>query len=111
MAESKRFVCSNCAAAVEVWSDGNPYYIDLNGEKQYAYHPDHERLAMCVGNDSPHICLGCGEEFNVDSEAPIAACAKCGSSEISDTWNLDSKTCPYCCIGKFSVDPDFFAIS
>ena len=28
---------------IEAWSDGNPYYIDDAGDKQYAYHPDHEK--------------------------------------------------------------------
>ncbi len=55
--------------AVEAWSDGNPYYIDGGGAKLYAYHPDHDSLAQCIGNDDPHLYLSCGREFMVDSRA------------------------------------------
>ncbi len=55
-------------------ADGNPYYIDEAGGKQYAYHPDHERLALCIGNDIPHLCLSCGKKFRLDS-APPPPCA------------------------------------
>ena len=67
MAEGLRYVCGECAHAVEAWSDGNPYYIDGGGAKLYAYHPDHDSLAQCIGNDDPHLCLSCGREFMVDS--------------------------------------------
>jgi hypothetical protein len=40
MAECIRFVCSGCRHSVDAWSDGNPFYIDESGNKQYAYHPN-----------------------------------------------------------------------
>jgi hypothetical protein len=111
MAEAVRYICRGCCRAIEAWSDGNPYYIDEVGRKQYAYHPDHERLARCIGNDSPHVCLACGAEFNVDSRVPIAGCPKCGATDIADTFQLDGRHCPYCRKGVFAADPDFHCIS
>ncbi len=40
MAEGFRFVCDSCDRTIEAWSDGNPYYFDDDGKKQYAYHPE-----------------------------------------------------------------------
>ena len=111
MAIALRFVCDGCGRKIEAWSDGNPYYIDDTGSKQYAYHPDHERLDRGIGNDSPHLCLSCGEEFNVDSRAPIEECPQCGSKSFTDTFRLDGERCPYCGTGHFAVDPDFGCIS
>jgi hypothetical protein len=74
MAMALRFVCGNCHRAIEAWDDGNPYYIDEASGKKYAHHPDHEALARCVGNDSPHLCLACGQKFMVDSRSPAANC-------------------------------------
>jgi predicted RNA-binding Zn-ribbon protein involved in translation (DUF1610 family) len=111
MAEGIRFVCGQCGHAIVAWSDGNPYYIDEDGAKQYAHHPDHEGLARCIGNDSPHLCLSCGHEFMVDSRAPLEACPKCGVSDVADTYHLSGLECPFCKGGKFSVDPDFRCIS
>ena len=51
MAQRTTWLCTTCGHSIAAWSDGNPYYIDEAGEKQYAYHPDHERLARCIGND------------------------------------------------------------
>ena len=79
-------------------------------KKKYAYHPSAER-DQCVGNDSPHLCLACGKDFMVDSEAPITACPKCQSNEIADTVELGGKSCPYCQTGVFGEDPGFIAIS
>lgn len=111
MAHCSRFVCNHCGHAVEAWSDGNPYYLDENGAKQYAYHPDHEGLARCVGNDSPHLCLGCGAEFNVDSRAPISRCVVCGAKEIADVCDLRRRRCPFCRAGEFAVDSGFHLVS
>jgi len=111
MAEAIQYICGGCNKTIESWSDGNPYYIDDAGVKHYAYHPDHERLELCVGNDSPHLCLVCGIEFMVDSRAPVSACPKCGATEIADTFHLGGKSCPYCKAGVFSADPDFRMIS
>ena len=110
MAEGVRFVCGGCDHSIEAWDDGNPYYIDEDGKKQYAYHPEPLRN-RCIGIDSPHLCLSCGHEFVVDSEAPIVACPKCKAREIVDTWTLSGKACPYCKTGVFVVDPEWHAIS
>lgn len=111
MAEALRFICNHCFHAIESWSDGNPYFIQEEGQKQYAYHPDHENLARCIGNDSPYICLRCGEEFMVDSLSPIEECPACSSTNMSDTFQLNGKSCPFCHKGTFNVDPDYYIIS
>ena len=111
MAQCIRYVCQSCGNAIEAWSDGNPYYIDEGRQKQYAYHPDHERLARCTGNDSPHICLDCDKRLLVDSRDPTPHCPKCKSTDIADTYELDGRRCPSCKNGVFAVDPDFFCIS
>jgi DNA-directed RNA polymerase subunit RPC12/RpoP len=111
MAEGLSFTCDECGHSIDAWSDGNPYYIDKTGVKQYAYHPDHERLARCIGNDSPHLCLKCGHEFMIDSRAPITACPNCDASDIADTYHLAGHQCPYCKVGVFTIDPSFHAIS
>lgn len=111
MAQAIRYVCNHCQHDIEAWSDGNPYYIDETGTKQYAYHPDHEGLARCIGNDSPHWCLSCGHEFKVDSRDSASVCPECGFSQFVDTYQLEGHTCPYCKSGQFSTDPNFFCIS
>ena len=112
MAEGIRNICDQCGKSIEAWSDGNPYYIDiLSGKKEYAYHPDHEGLKLCIGNDSPHLCLNCGKKFKVDSRSPITKCPKCSSDKIMDTFLLSGHPCPYCKKGVFSLDPDWHAIS
>ena len=111
MAEAIRFVCEECGHAIEAWSDGNPYYVDKAGAKQYAYHPDHERLDRCIGNDTPHLCLACKHEFFVDSRVPITTCPKCGANEIAGTYQLNGQPCPYCKAGVFAADPKFHCIS
>ncbi len=111
MGEALRFVCSGCRRAVEAWSDGNPYYLDEAGDKHYAYHPDFENLDRCIGNDSPHLCLGCGAECMVDSRAPITACPACGVAELANTFQLKGRRCPFCKAGTFTVDPDYHCIS
>jgi hypothetical protein len=73
MAAALRYVCEGCGRAIEAWSDGNPYYIDEAGTKQYAYHPDRERLDRCIGNDCPHLCLACGETLMVYSRSSRSA--------------------------------------
>ena len=111
MAEALLFVCSACDYKIEVWSDGNPYYIDDNGNKQYVHHPD-ERLALCIGVESPHICLACGERFIVDSEEPLTECPKCGSDNFVNTfYQLKGQRCPFCKEGIFHVDPKFRILS
>jgi DNA-directed RNA polymerase subunit RPC12/RpoP len=111
MAACLRYVCGGCHKDIVAWDDGNPYYIDADGAKQYAYHPDHERRMRCIGNDSPHLCLACGAEFMVDSRAPVEACPTCGAAEIARTYGLDGQRCPYCKAGVFTMDPDFFRVS
>ncbi|KAA3618545.1 MAG: hypothetical protein D8M58_21415 [Calditrichaeota bacterium] len=111
MAEGKIFICNECNKTIETLSDGNPYYLDYNGSKQYAHHPDHENLEKCIGNGSPAICLSCAAEFMIDSAAPITSCPQCQSKDIADTFELEDKTCPFCRIGIFQTDPDKRLIS
>ena len=111
MAESVLYVCGGCGKSVVAWSDGNPYFIDEQGAKQYAYHPNHERLARCIGNDSPHLCLACGAEFKLDSRSPVVHCPSCESAEIARTYRLERKRCPFCKAGEFVADPNDHCIS
>ncbi len=104
-------VCGNCGKAVMAWDEGNPYYVQKNGKKKYAYHPNHDLLDKCVGNDAPHLCLACGKEFMVDSRSRRTDCPDCGSSEICWTYRLEGKCCPFCKSGVFAVDPELNAIS
>ena len=118
MAQGFRFVCGKCDHTIVAWDDGNPYYFDetvitnpgVKQKKIYAYHQSSE-FDRCVGNDSPHLCLSCGKEFMVDSEAPITARPKCTASEIVDTWSLGGKPCPYCHTGAFDEETGFHPIS
>ncbi len=114
MAEGFRFVCDSCDRTIEAWSDGNPYYFDDDGKKQYAYHPDHDLLERCVGNDVPHLCLSCGKEFVVDSRkegVPSCPKRKCKSAEVAEATDLEAKACPYCKAGVFHLDPSWRCIS
>jgi len=111
MAEERKYDCDHCGRSIRAWSDGNPYYVGASGKKQYAYHPDHERLNLCVGNDLEHLCLGCGLEFCVDSEAPVEVCDECGSRDFVPCFELEGKPCPYCRTGHFRQDPTYYVIS
>jgi len=111
MAEGIRFVCSSCKKSIEAWSDGHPFYIDETGKKKYAYHPDHEELEKCIANDSPHLCLNCAKEVNIDSRLDSEACPKCGSPNVVDTFWLEGVNCPKCNDGYFVRDNSFHAIS
>lgn len=111
MAQAVRYVCGGCGKAVEAWTDGNPYYIDDDGSKRYAYHPDHDSLARCIGNDSPHLCLSCGREFPVDSREQAPACPDCAAGYIAPTYQLGGRGCPSCKAGEFDANPDFFCVS
>jgi DNA-directed RNA polymerase subunit RPC12/RpoP len=104
MAEGRIYVCDSCQAQVEAWSDGNPYLIDEHGKKRYAYHPDPD-LDLCVGNDVPHLCLGCGLNFVVDSRRPSLTCPACKSGETCATYDLAGRRCPTCKSGRFAEDP------
>ncbi|HSH37477.1 MAG TPA: hypothetical protein VK993_01720 [Chthoniobacterales bacterium] len=109
MAEARFFVCTACSKTVEAWDDGNPYWIVESGGKHYAYHPDPDR-DRCIGNDSPHLCLACGSEFNVDSRDPVDRCTACGSADIRRLSALDGEPCPWCKRGRFQIDPEPFLI-
>lgn len=111
MAEGRLLRCSLCGFSVRAWSDGNPYYRDERGRKQYAYHPDHENLARCIGNDVPHICLACGSECKVDSLKPRTKCRKCKVGLLVELTQLDGQHCPLCKQGVIVVDPNDRAIS
>lgn len=110
MAECIRYQCENCEFSVEVWSDGNPYFIDEQGRKQYAYHPSAD-FDKCIGNDADFLCLNCGKEFVADSLQPDSQCPKCHSKDTTDTNDLEQKHCPKCKASKFEVDQRFRAIS
>ncbi len=105
------FNCDACARSVGVWSDGNPYYRDESGRKRYAYHPDHENLERCIGNDLPHTCMTCGGEQKVDSLKPVLRCRKCRDEALIETRDLEGQTCPFCKRGSFGRDPGPFAVS
>jgi hypothetical protein len=79
--------CNHCGHSIEAWNDGNPYYVDERGRKRYAYHPSSER-DLCVGNDSPHICLSCGCKFMVDSRKPISPCPGVSTIVSFPTLNI-----------------------
>lgn len=111
MAQGVRCVCEGCGRGIEAWSDGNPYFIDEDGAKQYAYHPDHERLARCIGNDEPHLCLSCGHMLMVDSRSPTESCPSCSARNLKDAFRLVGERCPYCDEGRFIRDRGFNAIS
>jgi hypothetical protein len=111
LAECRRFDCDGCGRNAEAWSDGNPYYLDEHGTKRYAYHPDHENLARCVGNDEPHLCLQCGVESNVDSRQRRSNCPACDADRLVPLWDLAGKRCPSCPRGRFVLDPNPGAIS
>jgi DNA-directed RNA polymerase subunit RPC12/RpoP len=110
MASCIRYVCQSCEKTIDAWDEGNPYYITPKGKKRYAYHPEPDR-EKCTGNDSPHLCLACCKEFNVDSQLPIDQCPKCKSNEISIIYGLEGRRCPYCKDGLFQRDPEYFCIS
>lgn len=111
MAEGIRFVCSDCRYSIEAWSDGNPFYIDETGNKQYAHHPDHDELSKCIANDVPHLCLACGNEVKIDSRLGHESCPDCGSTNVIDTFHLQGVKCPKCDGGHFDQDKDYCAIS
>jgi hypothetical protein len=110
MAGCMKFVCNNCAHSIEAWDEGNPYYFDKAGQKKYAYHPN-RNFSRCIGNDTPNICLACGEVFNIDSCNPVTECHKCASTNIADTCRLDGVPCPYCHEGVFKRDQDYHCVS
>ncbi|MFM8581349.1 MAG: hypothetical protein ACKOFW_07580, partial [Planctomycetaceae bacterium] len=101
MAMGTQIKCDKCGRGVMSWDDGNPYYIDEQGQKHYAYHPDHEALERCIGNDAESMCLDCGLEFKVDSRAPVTACPGCHSTHWVETSDLPGKRCPSCKSGTF----------
>ncbi len=111
MAVGIRYVCAHCGKACDAWSDGNPYYLEARGRNQYVYHPDPKRLDGCIGNDSPHLCLACGEAFMIDSRSPTPRCPTCDSLTLAATFRLGGKTCPFCKAGVFAADPGFHCIS
>lgn len=112
MAMGIQLICNHnhCGKEIEAWDEGNPFYFDDYGKKQYAYHPDPDR-DKCIGVDSDYLCLSCGNEFMIDSEAKIIECPKCTSKETCDSFDLKDKTCPYCNNGKFEKDEDYMVIS
>ncbi len=111
MAVAYRFVCDRCSHALVAWEDGNPYYLDDDGAKRYAYHPQHELLDRCIGNDEPHLCVACGDESRVDSRAPIDRCPACRAATLVPSTRVDGCRCPWCGRGRLRVAPGIHAIS
>ncbi|MCA9099443.1 MAG: hypothetical protein KDA36_13695 [Planctomycetaceae bacterium] len=111
MAECIRFVCDSCGFAIEAWSDGNPFYLDEEGKKVYAYHPNHDELVKCIANDVPHLCLDCGKEVKIDSRLEQKVCSKCKSARVAETYVLNGVECPKCREGRFNQDEGIVAIS
>lgn len=111
MAMGVNYACSKCSFSVTTWSDGNPFYFDEGGVKQYAYHPNHAALDRCVGNDTSRFCTACGHQFIHDSDRQSTACPECCSAETTDNGDLDGRRCPRCRAGYLTHDPDNFCIS
>ena len=111
MAQCIRFVCSGCGQSIEAWDDGNPFYIDENGNKKYAYHPNHDEREKCIANDLPHLGLSCGTEVKIDSRLESRVCPECGAGDVVDTWQLEGVKCSKCEDGHFVSDKEFFCIS
>ena len=103
MASGMHLKCKKCDFTIEVWSDGNPYFIDDSGQKKYAYHPQSE-ADLCTEVDVPHICQKCAHQFNVDSAATISHCPKCDYDKIIETWYLLGESCPACKEAKIVAD-------
>jgi hypothetical protein len=111
MAACIRLQCTHCKTHIDVWDEGNPYYFDENGRKRYAYHPSPKRN-ICVGADPSLVCLNCSNQFIGDSlDAAQSKCSKCGSPHVAEPRELKGRSCPYCKVGVFNVDPKFYAIS
>ncbi len=109
MASAQLFVCSACSFSIQDWDEGNPFYIDSDGIKRYAYHPSRER-DLCTGNDPSCVCLDCGAEFKAPSTGSHT-CPSCQSVTTTDTHDLEGKTCPKCKDGIFKRNEHFFVIS
>lgn len=80
MAQAKKFICRKCGHIIETRPEGNPFYIDDAGQKRYAYHPDHDGLARCIGNDVDCLCRACGLKCQVDSRFLTGQCRSCGEA-------------------------------
>lgn len=111
MSSARRFQCTNCNHEIVAWSDYDNYFINTEGKKQYAYHPDHDALENCIGYDVPFLCIDCGEPFSIDSSKPHKNCPICNSNEICELYDIEQKNCPYCRSGKFLIDNRFYRVS
>lgn len=111
MADRIQFTCDSCGFAIKAWSDGNPFYIDEEGKKVYAYHPEHDELEKCIANDVPHLCLDCGKEVKIDSRLEQQVCPKCKSTRVFDTYELEGVGCPKCREGRFNQEEGICGIS
>ncbi|MEZ6044248.1 MAG: hypothetical protein R3C11_01410 [Planctomycetaceae bacterium] len=109
MAYGKYFVCDHCGFTIQAWDEGNPYILDIDGKKQYVYHPDPRRYEA-IGVDLPHLCLDCGCNHNVDQGKPYS-CIRCWSTNRVDSYLLEGHICPKCKKGKFFEEPDRYMIS
>ena len=90
MAQGFCFVCDKCDHAIVAWDDGNPYYIDDDGKKKYAYHPNHELLERCIVTMPNTSACPAGRNLwwipkprsrRVRNVTPVKACARCSWPE------------------------------
>jgi len=110
MAECIRFTCSSCGFSIEAWDEGDPFYLDENGNKVYVYHPSPDRI-LAIANDESFLCLDCGKQVKIDSRREQKACPKCKSTRVVDTYQLEGVECPKCRKGHFKQDEDYRVIS
>jgi hypothetical protein len=54
------------------------------GKRNMRTPPQHDLLEQCIGNNSPHICLACSEEFMVDPFFLISARLKCKEGKFAE---------------------------
>ena len=110
MALGKTFVCTGCARAIEAWDEGDPYYVDADGERRYVFHPSPER-ERATGVEWPALCLACGAEVTRDSALAPGPCPACGGGDVVDAWALEGRRCPSCRRGEFREDERAVKIS
>ncbi len=83
MGAGYEFECDACDFTFEAWDDGNPYFLDADGTRHYAYHPD------------------------VDCER----CNRCRSKRIVDAVDAAGHRCPRCKRGVIHEDTSAGMIS
>lgn len=111
MASCFRFQCDQCGKSFSVWDDLHCYYISQDGNRKYAYHPNHSELEKCTEAEYEAICLACGVEEHVNVKLEKPQCNKCGASELCAKMKMDGQPCPDCNKGVFRKLPGYEAVS